>query len=270
MSKLLERREKFDPLYQEEYEANVDLRPYETIVKQFEVAGIELKLVSKPTQFSTDKAAVGKDVQNFLMDIRTKLRGQYIIIYPGVNTKFEVVDINTKLHQVILSVQEPERSLKVTRKVYRHKLMQYINATNTVVSPSEERTFLIGVDDGHLFACRLKKNSKTVTQAHKSLKPAVIKKRRNNYFRQGEWFFVRARRFYYRRIWRSRLSGGRLTIGRGRPHIAEEAVRSGKNTYVRGSITHPDHITLNFNQWYQVYSNNEKREIVARGLTWFD
>jgi len=273
MDKLFEEREKFNPLYEEEPEVKVDLKPYEIIIKKFEVAGIKLKLVPKPTQFSTDRAAVEKDVQNFLMDIRTKLRGQYIIIYPGKDTKFEVVDIDTKLHQVVLSVQEPERALKVTRKVYRHKLQQYINVTNTVVSPSEERRFLIGKDDGHLFACRLKENSNTVIQAHKSLKPSVIKKKGDNYYRQGEWFFVRNSGLmdYPKRRWyRIIFSEGRLTIGRGRPHIAEEVIIIDKRTYVRGTVKHPDHKTLHFNEVYQVFSNNEKREVVARGLTWFD
>jgi len=278
ITKLLEAQEKLNPLYQEDPEVNVNLSPYEMIVGQFAEAGIELRLVSRPTEFSTDRAAVEKDLQNFLMDIRTKLRGQHIIIYPGVNTRFEVVDINRELHQLILVVQEPERIMKVTRKVFRHKLGQYINVTNTVTSPSEERTFLIGMDDGHLFACRLKENAVTVTQAHKSLKPAVIKKRGDNYFRQGEWFFVRAgglmnfpeRRHKHRRGFEV-MPEGKLTIGRGRPHIAQEAITIDKRTYVRGEIKHPDHKTLYFNEWYQVFSNNEKREIVvARGLTWFD
>jgi len=275
MNLLNERKEKLNPLYKEDPEVTVDLKPYEMIVKQFEVAGIELKLVPKPTQFGTSRASVERDVQNFLMDIRTKLRGQHILIYPGKDTKFEVVDIDTTLHQVVLSVQEPERTLKVTRKVFRHKLNQYINVTNTTVSPSEERRFLIGMDDGHLFACRLKENSNTVTQAHKSLKPAVVKKRGDNYHRQGEWFFVRASGLmnypergsrYRQAIFRE----GRLSIGRGRPHIAEEAITIDGRTYVRGSVKHPDHKTLQFNEWYQVFSNNEKREVVARGLTWFD
>jgi len=112
------------------------LSKYEHLIGQFAEARINLKLNFKPTDFGTSRARVEKDVENFLMDIRTEKTSQHILIYPGTETKIEVLDIDKDLHQLILSVQEPEKVLKVTRKVYRHKLQQYIYVTNSTISPA--------------------------------------------------------------------------------------------------------------------------------------
>jgi len=62
-----------------------------------------------------------------------------------------------------------------------------------------------------------------------------------------------------------------LSIGRGRPHVADFYVKIDGKEYVKGKVKHPDHKTIDLLEWHLVYSNNEFREAATiRGLTWID
>jgi hypothetical protein len=254
-------------------EVILDLNPFEHLIKEFEEADIKLKLADRPKMFSTVRARVMEDSTNFLMDLRTTNQntgyGQYIIIYPGVDTNIEVLDVNKDFKQLILMIQEPERELKVERRVFRHKLGKWVIVTNKIKNDPEIRHFLIGKDEGHLFVAQLNKNVLTVQQAHKSMMPSKLRKKPATYYkRQGEWFFVPVNSFHideYDKV----ISNG-LTVGTGRAHFAESYVVHKGIEYVKGTITHPDHKTLLLKDWHRVYSNNENRKQLTRGLKWID
>jgi hypothetical protein len=59
--------------------------------------------------------------------------------------------------------------------------------------PEEERRFLCGKDDLHLFAAQVRQGD-TVAQAHASLKPRLVQDAETRWpgqvVRQGEWFFL--------------------------------------------------------------------------------
>jgi hypothetical protein len=251
--------------YEPVNEIILDLEPYKHLSKEFETGHIKLKLVCRPSQFSTTRAKVDPETESFLMDLRRN-DGEYIIMYPGKETKIEVLDIDNDFTQLLLSVKEPERKLKVMKEVFNKKLGKKIERVITSTTKEEERLFLIGKDEGHLFVAQIKEVSATVKQAHKSLKPDALRKWKKNFYRrQGEWFFVPKNNMGYK--WGT--SSRRLAIGVGRPHIAQMSYARKDKLYVCGTVTHPDHKTIYLIGWHQVFVNNELRREL-RGLSWID
>jgi hypothetical protein len=208
--------------YEPVKEMILDLNPYQHLVSEFEATRIKLKLVSRPSQFSTIKAKVDSEAESFLMDLRRD-DGEYIIIYPGKHTQIEVININNEFHQLLLSVKEPERKLKVVKQVFNKKLGKRIDRVINNITKAEERLFLIGKDEGHMFISQMKESVATVIQAHKSLKPSALKKWDKKYYkRQGEWFFVpkpNMRRPYFITSFNTGL-----VVGTGRPHMAHGVI----------------------------------------------
>jgi hypothetical protein len=274
--KRLEMEQKLTDLitFGEPEEIVIDTAEHLGLINLFKLANIDLKLVDRPSKFSTKKAKTSADTENFLMDLRKKNQttgyGQHVIMYPGKGTKIQVLDADKALSQLVLVIEEPERVLKVEREVYRHKLGKYIKVTNTIKNNPEQRYFLIGKDEGHLFVAQIREMVLTVQQAHKSLLPSKLKGvNKSKYRRQGEWFFVPIK-------WDSpsfqREDFG-MRSGTGRPHMAEYFHQSRMNYsygYAKGKISHPEHKTINLTQWNLVYVNNESRANVPRGLTWID
>jgi hypothetical protein len=281
LDKYNEKQQKLSDLYNLDVplEVVVDTAEHESLIEQFQQVHIDLKLVNRPSKFSTRKAKTSPDTENFLMDIRWKNQttgyGQHIIMYPGKETKIEVLNLNTKFSQLILKVQEPERVMKVERTVYRHKLGKYITVTNKIKNNAEERYFLLGKDEGHLFVAQLTKKDNTVEQAHKSLFPYQLRtQKKSSYIRQGEWFFLSAKSGGVRPYrWGRETTDFGLKIGTGRAHVAEEFMtgngRRGLIGFARGTITHPEHKTITLKHWHRIYVNNESR-VNLQGLTWID
>ena len=80
---------------------------HNNLVKQFNDVGLRLKLLSKPMGFRTN-------VGIFQMDIKRKVAGtrrtEWFEIYPGDETnKIQIIDVDKKLNQILLLVQEKER-----------------------------------------------------------------------------------------------------------------------------------------------------------------
>jgi hypothetical protein len=88
----------------------VDLEEYWDLVEQFRNIGIELKLTDMPFDlFYTNEI----NTQSFICGIYEKkgkhCKDEYLSIYPGVNSKVEILDINYKHKEILVKVQEPER-----------------------------------------------------------------------------------------------------------------------------------------------------------------
>jgi hypothetical protein len=259
-----------------EEEMYIDLKPFNNLIGEFALANIKLKLVSKPSQFlASKKHRIKRNTTNFLMDLRTTNQktgyGQYFIIYPGTETMIEVLNVNKEFKQLILMVREPERSMTFETRRWDNELRKAVTDINTIKNEAEIRHFLIGHDEGHLFVARLNKNISTVEQAHKTLMPFELRNKPKSYYkRQGEWFFVPINGLVIPP--ETIVETKDLQIGTGRGHRAQYHVKVDGATFVKGSISHPDHKTLTLKDWHRVYSNNESRtkQVIPSGLTWID
>lgn len=156
--------------------------------------------------------------------------------------------------------------------------------------------FLLGRDDGHLFASAVPGDSvRDVRTAIASLRPTEIEGREA--IRQGEWFFVPEPSVNDKNavvLRNEPLSRG----GRSKPHICEELMRRGgevvvvsreypagvglfeykklteanvkarsfmwrrmvrdAEVYARGEVRHRDHKTVDLYGWHRVYMNRER------------
>jgi hypothetical protein len=268
-----------------EVEANINPKDvdisstkYAEFQKTFESVGLEVKFVSNSKDFRSKLVRAQADAENFLMDIRKK-KGkkniEYIIMFPGQDTKIEVLSVDLKLKQLILVIQEPKRSMKV---MVREKINAYTFINKEVIQISDpiERRFLIGKDDKHLFIAQLSQMAKTVKNAHQSLKPKKVKNMdTKDYIRQGEWFFVPINYDPMRAKGESinfkHTKKHGLVFGRGRPHVVDEYLEFNNKKYAKGNVVHPDHKTKYLKDWYEVLVNTEKRdENIHPSITWFD
>ena len=183
-----------------------------------------------------------------------------------------VLDINTTLKQLVLYMREPVRQIRVNRSRWDPILKKTYRWDETFTTPGSS-TFLIGEDEDHPFICMLPELAWTVEQAHECLKPDEVKKlKKDEYVRQGEWFFVPTKiKFHHRKA--TRKTG--IIKGRGRPHQVSEYINiwdyENKQEFIRGNVNHPDHRTLKFSNWARVYGNKEKiLDLQLSGINWFD
>lgn len=215
---------------------------------------------------------------------------------------------------------DPERDNDLAvldlRPSQRHLVLMLTDRDDA--QPRAERSRLLcGHDERHWFVAALPPEARvtTVTQAMEALKPPLVRdaqlhrgvgrddrnRRRNKGFvRQGEWFFIPDPGFDAAGLVVHRHEP--LRRGTGKPHFAEELVRSGGESVrfnnfhrnglneaefealltrdpkaraqrwevgirnpdvrVRGYVRHPDHATIHLAGWHQVVLNTEDR-IVA-------
>ncbi|HEX9824933.1 MAG TPA: hypothetical protein VGB51_11165 [Actinomycetota bacterium] len=228
------------------------------------------------------------------VDVRTDRRGELFDLWVPDDVRLDVLDLQPRDRHLLLMARGEEKS-----------------------------RFLCGHDERHWFAAAVPERIPvtTVAQARDALKPALVRarqgrlaprlrdRRRNPVFvRQGEWFFLPAPGFAPR-DWVI-LRREPLSRGRGTPHVAEEAVRSGGETvytsfrhprplgpteydaflrrhpearrwswevarrdpevHVRGRVTHPDHRTVVLRGWHLVLPNTEQEARAAGSLAFID
>lgn len=265
----------------------------------FERASIPLERTSEPLR------AVNRDI--FQLDI-ARAPAERVRLWTGdTGNAVDVISVDERLNQVVLSVQEPRRPYedririrggRVTRdqieafvresgggRVLRPRGSSWI--VERFTEPAERR-FLVGFDDRHLFAAQIPSGD-TVQEAHRSLKPAEVlsaeERRSGSIVRQGEWFFVpltsdetqEVRGWAGTNPWRHALPGN------GEPHWAESllALRGEHDPatgqrrmrlFVRGTVHHRDHRTVCFDRWRRVHLNAavRRRSDLARGFYWID
>lgn len=228
------------------------------------------------------------------IDIRTDRRGEYytLRVDPARDSELAVLDLR------------PSR---------RHLVLMFTDRDDWDPDPVVAR-FLCGHDERHWFVASLPDEARvtTVTQAMEALKPEIVheaqlrhgvrsqdrnRRRNGGFVRQGEWFFVPEPGFDASGLLVHRHEP--LRRGRGKPHFAEELVRThgelvrlnrrfpgGLNeeeyralldrepnadrenwwmgtrnptAHVRGYVRHPDHRTVHLPGWHRVVPNAEDR-----------
>jgi hypothetical protein len=243
----------------------------------------------------------------FQMDIQQSPRfGEYFRIWPGArDNEIEALSFDEPRRQLVLRVKEPRRRfLQVVPKsswTRQAEVEERARASGgRIVSetrhdwrlelwtPDEERRFLCGMDDLHLFVAQVKEGD-TVAQARESLKPWVVREAEavwpGHILRQGEWFFLPLSADETERLaahlgaWPRSLKH-RCPVEPGRrPHVADGVVtidrrikarhreRRLPEVYAQGTVNHPD---LRLNGWRKVVRNREVNAAADKRVWWID
>lgn len=202
------------------------------------------------------------------IDVRRDRSGELFVLWCHERAQLEILDVQPRSRHLVLMVRQGSDKLK----------------------------FLLGRDDGHLFASAVPGESvRDVRTAIASLRPTEIEGREA--IRQGEWFFVPEPSVNDKNavvLRNEPLSRG----GRSKPHMCEELMRRGgevvmvsreypagvglfeykklteanvkarslmwrrmvrdAEVYARGEIRHKDHKTVDLYGWHRVYMNRER------------
>lgn len=274
--------------------------------KSFTSASLGLKLLSSPIHFTNRSI--------FQMDIQPSPRfGEYFRIWPGAaNNEVEVLSSDVGLRQLVLRVKEPRRPfVEVVRKNRWNNREQAearaLSLGGRILSetrydwrlelwtPEEDRRYLCGMDDLHLFLAQVEDGS-TVAEAHEALRPREVREAETLWpgaiRRQGEWFFLplsadEAERLQAHLAAWPRALKNRQPVGPGgrNLHVADEVVRIDRRVrsrhrelrrpevYARGVVVHADHRDLHLEGWRKVVRNREVSVPVPwedRRVFWID
>jgi len=262
-----------------------------SIAGAFQKAGLCLQLASRPfvTAFGAEEV-----VQ---LDIRKETRRgretEEFVLWPGGSGTYLAVEAaDPGARQLVLAVREPARSFQLP--VWQARAGRRGPARfETRRVPAERRSILLGLDERSYFMCEVPEQVSSVREAHAALEApglALARVDGARIVRQGEWFFIEPatpEREVVDRHARSSLAVLRRRAGipgraRGRPHVAEELLSvpaslfapaaaigpsaapvvfplpAAVRTYVRGTVRHPDHATVEFKAWVRVALNRER------------
>ncbi|HSS79414.1 MAG TPA: hypothetical protein VLV54_22015 [Thermoanaerobaculia bacterium] len=277
-------------------------RRRDLLKKSFSQGCLGLKLLGGPIE--------PRSPSIFQMDIHQSPRfGEYFRIWPGArDTEIEVLSFDGSLRQLMLRVKEARRRfLQVVQKapwLRQAEVEERARASGgRIVSetrydfrlelwtPAEERRFLCGMDDLHLFVAQVQEGD-TVAQAHKSLKPRSVREAETLWpgriQRQGEWFFLPLSADEAERLaahlgaWPRSMKHRRPVGPGGRPHVADGVVTIDRRiktrhrewrhleVYAQGTVIHPDHRDLHLDGWRKVVRNREVGATVDKRLWWID
>lgn len=265
-----------------------------TLIRRFGEAGLELRPAIGPIQPSSPEI--------FQMDIRRLGRDEHFRVWPGRDTKADVLSTDRRLRQLVLLVKEPKRlfretlprpslglpQLKGAARRMGGRLVGTTAETWTVERwTSGKSRYLCGMDERHLFIARLAGGT-TVRDAHDSLRPRRLPSTSK---RQGEWFFTPLSVWESGRL-EALIASRRAVVlekepigAGGHPHTADELVRvpaprwtsadlsRGPRVavFVRGAVRHPEHATLRFRDWVAVVRNAEPGQTgPVRNVFWID
>lgn len=241
------------------------------------------------------------DAENVVqMDIgeRTSHKPERFRIYPGsVDNRIEVASFDRTLRQLVLHVEEAERTFYT--RVHKSRVEPGARIVDRVgdhfrvenKTSGADRTFLMGMDESHLFIALLPEHARTVLEAHRALEPELVTQARSHgahVVRQGEWFFIALdpveaaeASLFAKKTFRVQHRVGiaqALNVARiGRQHVASEVVvvrgvvgDLAERAYVRGAVTHPDHRTIVLDGWHRVVPNREELAAPVPGVDWLD
>ena len=280
--------------------------------EDLESAGLHCRVVDDPRDFST---RVRADTESFLMDIRKQSRArnerrEMFVIYPGVQSDVQIMDVKPDIHQAVLRVSEPERSFEIRERKWNRERRKFDETVRIQTTPAGTRRYLVGTDELHLFFAELRLPAHGVRAAHSTLKPKDLRNAdRSQYKRQGEWFLIPATDAEVSKLdghggisareraaagpsrpadgrgrprvsvaagipafFRSTALTGMLPRGRGRPHVADEVARMDGKEFARGNVRHPDHRTKKLHTWHRVERNTEAStaSVATQNATWVD
>jgi hypothetical protein len=224
------------------------------LIKQFKKIGLVLNILKNPM----GGRRVNRDI--FQMDIKRKIIGtrrfEWFEIYPGHKSNIvHVLDVDTKLNQLLLLVKEAPREFEVNevksfnkdrinsrRKQLQENRTAFTETQNFFIIKNKtfggNRHFLMGVDERQLFVAQLKNGVTNITEAKRQLGSTVLfheSTRKMTPSRQGEWFFVSATKkqeeildllLKKQRIFilKAESIGKHARKPGGNPHIADELV----------------------------------------------
>lgn len=196
---------------------------------------------------------------------------EYFEIFPGNSgNDIRIIDVDKDLRQVILTVHEPRRTFSFV-EFDREKMK---NVTRTRTTQDWKRSYLVGMDQTHLFIAELPKGASTVKVAHEVLKPSAVKGKKGTR-RQGEWFFVPATADEQLLIDGSASSIQRRAKIPGNTqnfHVAEQLIvmKDGEKEkmFAIGKVTHPEHRAISLKRWCAVLKNTERPN--ADRVGWID
>lgn len=256
----------------------------DAIERRFHAAGLDCKVLDAP---------LGRgDERIFQLDIQRANKAQRYGVWRGDGAnRAEVVGLDRPLRQLVLFVEEPQRSFEQVIRVYNQqdrlrRLEAARQAGGRVVLEDErqlvielqtraaKRHLLLGMDESHLFIAQLPRPASSVHQAHQVLRPEVVAGKKD-VIRQGEWFFVPANARELLLLGQGRIDRNRDLGSAGRPHLCDEVVRlvDGKEQllFARGRVRHVEHRTLELRQWMRVHKNTEVRnDFRDLGISWID
>jgi hypothetical protein len=262
------------------------MRVNETMItalkERFEAAGLPLRIAPPPL---VRGARARGDPDAMVMDIRPRPgatpSGEVVLLWPG-EARLEVPAIDRRLRQLVLHVEEEERTIHLSGRPSRWGDLRV---------PARGRSLLVGMDECRLFMARLPRRGSSVTDAHEALATRDVRALRHGgatVARQGEYFLIPATHAEIQAIAESlRLGdiprpgplapqrGGKRVTRRGRPHRATEtlwvASPRGQSTpgvvshqFVRGVVSHPDHHPLRLRQWARPEVNMEVQTFFNR------
>ncbi len=202
-----------------------------SIESQMSKAGLPVRVVENARDVNRAFLSARPDGRPnpFLMDIRRDKKGESFVIRPG-DADVRIINVDKKLQQAVLFVGEKES--EVTFRTWDSTQRKMVMRTNKI--QAEKRHFLMGMDESHLFICRLPTAAATVAEAHRILAPDEVHDRRarkEKVLRQGEWFFTPVNRSVVdiEALIKEHGFHKNHRIGpvgrRGRAHIADEMIR---------------------------------------------
>ncbi len=234
----------------------------------------------------------------FRLDVQKDRKGETFVfqVRPGADLEVEVPDVQARQRHLLLAIRAS--------------------------GERQSDRFLCGHDERSWFVAAVPGGG-TVKQAFEALKPPEVRsaqehaelktgdrnRRRNAAFvRQGEWFFLPEPQLQVN-DWLI-LRNEPLRRGAGKPHMAEQLVRTGgqrvyvstqhpnglsedqyrnllagndkagkwnwrvmvrdAGVYVRGRIRHPDHKTIVLDGWHQVLPNTETQTRAMANVAFLD
>jgi len=198
---------------------------------RLEVFRPEARLLDQPIRNrTTNKWASWRKAEPFSVNVRIDEFGEHFTMS---------IANNSMVPEGKSSTEGPElRSIQIldVQPKDRHLIMNVVIGEG---DDMQEDNLLMGHDERHWFVARA--DGHTVSQAKENLKPAIVRERENQlkvkraarnkrrnaaFIRQGEWFFLPEPDFYPAKM-AITSKNEPLRRGAGKPHMAEEACRSG-------------------------------------------
>lgn len=247
----------------------------------FEKAGLHVKFIKQRNKF------VDENIFGCWLDRATKGKTRtevYVMQLGHDDNKINVVNVDQKKHQVLLSVKEEARTFRTKEYNPRTHKKEWVEHK----TPNTMRKFLMGVDERECFMCQVNRSARTVEHARSLLKTPQVTfcegKAKGRTIRQGEFFLVNVTPEEENEIKKQIKKVGvkqnaalnDFILGEGsrligKPHVAKElvampgralehgfTVRRRPEVFIRGSLRHPDHKTVKMKLWRRVILNNEE------------
>lgn len=194
-------------------------------------------------------------------ELKVCLQKQDPFNLPGVNYKVTNRTISDESKKKVNEFLN--RNLFDPKRDYAKNCGDYFNYEATAIVSKSVVNFLVGFDENSKFICALKKQPKSVVDAHEMLRPKDVPK---GSIRQGEFFFVPATKKEVKKIVKSRVFESR-PLELNSSHIASTTVMTGKNShkvkYAIGVVNDERgakrHKPLILSSWHRVVRNNEIR-----------